>query len=67
MEIQGKDILIIGSGVDIVGRRLARFVDTWPGVVVRCNKAYGDPLDIGRRTDLYFTRWESWVGTITPL
>lgn len=67
MNIQGKNILIVGSGVDLTGRRLASFVDGWPGVVVRCNKVYGDPRDIGRRTDLYFTRWQSWVGNITPL
>lgn len=67
MEIQGKNILIVGSGVDLTGRRLASFVDNWQGVVARCNKLYGSPLDIGTRTDIFFTRWQSWVGTITPL
>lgn len=66
-EIKNNDVLIIGSGVDLKGRRLARFIDNFRGVVIRCNKIYGDPADVGSRVDLFFTRWRSWFGTLTPL
>lgn len=60
-------MLIIGSGCDLKGRKLKRFIDEYDGVVIRCNKLYGDPADIGTRTDIFFTRWNSWIGGITPI
>lgn len=30
-------------------------------VVVRVNKPYGDPRDVGTRTDVVFIRWAKWL------
>lgn len=44
MDIRGKNILIIGSGADIAGRRMGRDIDAgkWD-IVIRLNKHYGKP------------------------
>lgn len=57
-------VLVIGSGQDIDGRDLGETIDNsdrW-NYIVRINKLYGDPVDSGRRTDIFVTRWSSWVG-----
>lgn len=36
-------------------------------IVIRLNKHYGEAVDVGTRTDLWITRWKSWIGNITPL
>lgn len=66
MNIRGKNVLIIGSGCDMKGRRAAAFIDSFDGVVIRCNRPYQSAQDGGKRCDLWFTRWRSWVGSITP-
>lgn len=67
IDLHGKNILIIGSGADIAGRRMGRDIDAgkWD-IVIRLNKHYGDAVDVGTRTDIWFTRWLSWIGNITP-
>lgn len=67
MDLHGKNILIIGSGADIAGRRMGRDIDAgkWD-IVIRLNKHYGEPQDCGTRTDIWITRWRSWIGNITP-
>lgn len=67
MDIRGKNIIIIGSGADLAGRRMGKDIDRgkWD-IVIRLNKRYGTPHDVGNRTDLWITRWRSWIGTITP-
>lgn len=65
MEYDGKRVLLVGSGLDVNGRRLAAAVDgprsRWD-VVVRMNRHYGNPEDVGLRTDVIFTRWKRWLG-----
>lgn len=63
--LKDQDVLVVGSGADLKGRHMAKFVDEWPGTVIRCNKEYC-PEDSGTRTDIFFTRWNSWIGRITP-
>lgn len=60
--IHGKNVLIIGSGADLDGRKLGKEIDLgkWD-VVIRCNKLYGSREDTGTRTDVLFTRWNSWL------
>lgn len=56
-------VLVIGSGQDINGRGLGQEIDysnRWD-YIMRINKTYGDPVDSGRRTDIFVTRWSSWV------
>ena len=55
--IRNKKVLLIGSGKDIVGRGLGQRIDAgeWD-VVVRCNHFYGNPEDVGTRTDLAVVR-----------
>lgn len=67
MDIKDKRILIVGSSYDMNGKRLGKAIDSgnWD-IVIRLNKRYGSPLDNGTKTDLFFTRWRSWLGTITP-
>lgn len=62
VEIKDKRVLIIGSGIDLNGRRLAAEIDSdkWD-VVIRLNKAYGLPQDVGTRIDIIFTRWLQWT------
>lgn len=55
-------VLVIGSGQDIDGRGLGEAIDNsdrWQ-YIVRINKLYGLPEDVGRRTDIFITRWSSW-------
>ena len=62
-------MLIIGSGIDLKGRKMKQYINNFNGVVIRCNKLYGgelDDSDVGSRTDIMFTRWRSWIGRITP-
>lgn len=44
MDLRGKNILIIGSGADIAGRRMGKDIDNgkWD-IVIRLNKHYGTP------------------------
>lgn len=55
--VKNRKVLLIGSGRDIVGRGLGQRIDAgeWD-VVVRCNHFYGDPADVGTRTDLAVVR-----------
>ena len=53
--------LLIGSGIDLNGRRMAARIDSGHhGRVVRINKPYGHPLDTGTRCDLLVTRFPDW-------
>lgn len=60
--LSGKNVLVIGSGADNDGRKLGKDIDLgkWD-VVIRCNKLYGAREDTGTRTDVLFTRWNSWL------
>ena len=55
--LRGRSVLLIGSGKDLVGRALGKRIDAgeWD-LVVRCNHYYGDPEDVGTRTDLAIVR-----------
>lgn len=57
LTLKNKKVLLIGSGVDIVGRKLGKHIDAgeWD-VVVRCNHYYGTAEDVGTRTDLAVVR-----------
>lgn len=58
-----KSCIVIGGGADIVGRQLGARIDAGAfGVVIRVNKPYGEAVDVGSRTDVLVTRWQSWVG-----
>lgn len=58
-ELAGKNILVIGSGSDLDGRKMKELIDgdTYD-VIARVNKYYGSPDDVGTRTDYIFTRWQ---------
>lgn len=59
--LKGKRILIIGSGLDIDGRRLKKKIESdFFDFVARVNKHYGREIDSGTRTDFIFTRWLQW-------
>lgn len=60
--LNGKHVLVIGSGRDLDGRKLGNAIDSgkWD-TVVRVNKLYGGPEDVGTRTDIIVTRWTSWL------
>ncbi|MBQ4635153.1 MAG: glycosyltransferase family 29 protein [Akkermansia sp.] len=55
--LKNRKVLLIGSGKDLVGRKLGKRIDAgeWD-VVVRCNHYYGDAEDVGTRTDLAVVR-----------
>ena len=55
--LKNSKVLLIGSGQDLVGRKLGKLIDggEWD-VVVRCNHYYGDAEDVGTRTDLAVVR-----------
>lgn len=66
--LEGQRVLIIGSGSDLNGRQLGATINAgrrWP-VVVRVNKFYGDPRDVGARMDALVTRYADWVGKYFP-
>jgi len=62
MDIYNKTAIVIGSGSDINGRALGKKIDSghWD-IVIRCNKPYGSPVDVGSRLDIIATRYRSWV------
>lgn len=65
--IQGKTVLLIGSGQDLDGRRMKNLIDDPNSkfdLVARLNKHYGTDQDTGTRTDIIITRWSQWL---TPL
>lgn len=68
MNLINKHVLLIGSGWDIAGKRLGHDIDNgkWD-IIARVNRLYGDPVDVGTKTDIFFTRWRSWLGSITPV
>lgn len=57
LRLRGKKVLLVGSGIDLVGRKLGEAVDRgdWD-LVVRCNHFQGDPEDVGHRTDIAVMR-----------
>ena len=67
VDLTGKKVLVIGSGADLANRFMRDVIDKLPAdggeydVVVRCNKMYGDPLDVGTRTDVAFVRYPEWL------
>lgn len=66
-ELCKKNVLVIGSGSDLVGRRMGHIIDSgrWP-VVIRVNKNYGSALDVGGRMDVLVTRYADWVQRYFP-
>ena len=61
--LKNKKVLIIGSGIDLSGRKMASIIDKSNkyDVIIRLNKLYGSREDTGSRTDILFTRWSRWV------
>lgn len=60
-------VIIVGSSFLADGKRLGRDIDERKyGKIVRLNRQYGDPMDTGTQTDVWWTRWQSWIGGITP-
>lgn len=59
LNFKNKKVLVIGSGNDIVGKKLGKKIDAgeWD-FIVRCNHYYGDPEDVGTRTDIFITRFK---------
>lgn len=59
---KGKKIILIGSGIDIDGRKLGERIDNgeWD-YVCRVNKHYGSTEDVGTRTDIIITRKTAWL------
>ena len=57
LTLNNSKVLLIGSGADLVGRKLGKRIDAgeWD-VVVRCNHYYGAAEDVGTRTDLAVVR-----------
>ena len=59
--------IIIGGGADLTGRGMGEQIDAGLfGEVVRVNKPYGAPEDVGRRLDVLVTRWPEWVPVYFP-
>lgn len=58
IDLTGKNVLIIGSGQDLNGRKLGSKIDSgmFADYIIRVNKPYGDPQDVGSKTDLAFVR-----------
>ena len=67
METLKGRVLVIGSGSDLVGRRLGKKIDSgfWQ-TVIRVNKFYGGQLEAGSRMDVLVTRYASWVQRFFP-
>lgn len=54
--MEAKRVIVIGSGIDLNGRKLGEAIDRGEfGKVVRVNKFYGDPIDVGTVTDVLFS------------
>lgn len=69
MDLTGKRVLLIGSGMDLNNRKLQSRIDNPNGewdFIARVNKYYGDPTDVGTRTDLVFTATSQLVATCFP-
>lgn len=63
-EIEGKRVLVIGSGIDLNGRGMQEEIDDRSGkwdVVVRVNNPMGAEEDTGVRTDFIFCRFAHWA------
>lgn len=61
-DLNGKTVLLIGSGNDLDGRAMGERIDAGEyDVVARVNKPYGSPADVGTRTDIIFVRRVEWV------
>lgn len=59
--------IVIGGGADVVGRQLGHAIDAGRfGLVIRVNKPYGAPADVGSRMDVLVTRWRAWIGKYFP-
>lgn len=62
---RGMSVLIIGSGRDLDGRKMQDIIDGDNyDIVVRVNKHYGSVEDVGSRTDIIITRWNSWLDNV---
>lgn len=62
-KLYNSKVLVIGSGQDLDGRGLQNEIDNtdrWD-YILRINKMYALPEDVGTRTDIFVTRWSSWV------
>lgn len=63
LDLSGKKVLVIGSGADLNGRKMAAEIDNPDGkwdFVIRCNRYFGDPEDVGSRMDLLMVRYFAW-------
>lgn len=61
IDVKNKSVLIIGSGIDLEGRKLKNYINNFHGIVIRLNKLYGNYDDVGDRTDIIFSRWSRWI------
>lgn len=61
-QYRNKSVLIIGSGSDLDGRKMQEDIEgSKYDIIARVNKLYGAREDVGTRTDVLFTRWNSWL------
>lgn len=61
-DLKGKKVLLIGSGADLTGRAMQERIESgaeW-AAVVRINKHYGAPEDVGCRTDVAVMARRVW-------
>lgn len=65
-DLNGKTVLLIGSGRDIDGRAMQERIDTAGefDLIARVNKPYGASTDAGTRTDIIFVRRAEWVNLL---
>ncbi len=63
MELDGKRVLLIGSGADLDGRHMQAEIDsgTTYDLIARVNKPYGYQEDVGTKTDLILVRKAVWL------
>lgn len=67
-EFSGRPVLLIGSGADLDGRKLAAAIDGGQfGPVARINRPYGATADVGTRANLVFVRRRLWLNWHFPL
>ena len=61
-DLKNKKVLLIGSGADLTGRAMQERIESgaeW-AAIVRINKHYGDPVDVGCRTDVAVLARRVW-------
>ncbi len=64
-DLQGKSVLLIGSGADLDGRDLGSAIDSKEragfDLIARVNKKYGKVEDVGKHVDILFVCRHIWA------